>query len=88
MEALVAGVPCIGTRIPGIVELLVDGVTGLTVPPGDPTRLAAAIACIRSDRVAAARMVANGRAAVYARWSADAMARAYEALYAELVDAR
>ena len=88
MEALVAGVPCIGTRIPGIGELLVDGVTGLTVPPGDPARLAAAIACIRSDRVAAARMAADGRAAVYARRSADAMARAYESLYAELVDAR
>jgi glycosyltransferase involved in cell wall biosynthesis len=88
LEGLAAGVPCIGTRIPGITELLDDGVSGLTVPPGDPRRLADAIRRIMADKAGAERLVAGGRARVHANHSASAMARAYELLYAELSGAR
>ncbi len=39
-EAMAAGVPVIATAVDGVVELVEDGRTGLTVPTGDPELLA------------------------------------------------
>jgi glycosyltransferase involved in cell wall biosynthesis len=84
LEALAAGVPCVGSRIPGIVELLEDGVTGTTFRPGDAEGLARAIRLCLADRAIAMRQAQAGRARVCERYSATAMARAYEELYAQL----
>jgi glycosyltransferase involved in cell wall biosynthesis len=84
MEALAAGVPCAGSRIPGIDAVLRDGVTGDTFPPGDARALAAIIRCHARDREEALRRAAAGRALVRERFSASAMARAYEQLYDRL----
>ncbi|MBT6118266.1 MAG: glycosyltransferase, partial [Rhodospirillaceae bacterium] len=43
MEAMACGIACIGTRS-GIIPELLDGKTGLLVPPADPPALAEAIA--------------------------------------------
>ena len=88
LEALAAGVPCVGSEIPGIQDLLEDGVTGATFPPGDADRLADALRFTMSDPESARRLAATGRARVYERHSPAAMARAYEALYGRLLDAR
>jgi glycosyltransferase involved in cell wall biosynthesis len=48
LQAGAAGLPLIGTRAGGIPEIVVDGVTGLLVEPGDVDGLAAAL-----DRMAA-----------------------------------
>ena len=42
-EAAAAGLPRIGTAINAIPEMVVDGRSGLLVPPGDRERLAAAL---------------------------------------------
>jgi glycosyltransferase involved in cell wall biosynthesis len=84
MEALAAGVPCAGSAIPGIAAVLQDGVTGDTFPPGDAGRLAAILADQRRDPGPARRRAAAGRALVRERFSAGAMARAYEGLYRRL----
>jgi L-malate glycosyltransferase len=42
-EAMSLGKPIIGTNVGGIPEQVVQGVTGLIVPPGDPTALADSI---------------------------------------------
>ena len=39
MEALACGAPTVSTRLSGIPELIVDGVTGFLAEPGDPTSL-------------------------------------------------
>jgi glycosyltransferase involved in cell wall biosynthesis len=84
MEALAAGIPCAGSRIPGIDAVLQDGVTGDTFPPGDAAALAAVIARHMQDRQGGLRLAAAGGALVRATFSATAMARAYERLYTEL----
>jgi glycosyltransferase involved in cell wall biosynthesis len=44
IEAGALGVPTVGTRIDGLRDAIVDGVTGLLVPPKDATALAGALA--------------------------------------------
>lgn len=42
-EAMACSVPCIVTDIPGARDLIVDGVTGLLVPPSSPRQMADSI---------------------------------------------
>ncbi len=49
VEALAAGLPVVATRVGGIPELVVDGESGVLVPPSDPRRLADAIVGIATD---------------------------------------
>jgi glycosyltransferase involved in cell wall biosynthesis len=49
MEAMVAGVPLVGTRASGVVDLVEDGVTGLLADPGDGAALAGASILLLRD---------------------------------------
>jgi glycosyltransferase involved in cell wall biosynthesis len=43
LEAMAAGVPVVATEVSGSIELVKDGVTGLLVPPANPTAIAGAV---------------------------------------------
>ncbi|HPU96678.1 MAG TPA: glycosyltransferase family 4 protein [Candidatus Hydrogenedentes bacterium] len=49
VEAMAAGKPVVASRSGGLADIIVDGETGLLVPPGDPRCLAEAIARLLSD---------------------------------------
>jgi glycosyltransferase involved in cell wall biosynthesis len=49
IEAAAMGKPAVGTLIPGLVDAVVDGVTGLLVAPKDPAALATAIETLLLD---------------------------------------
>lgn len=83
LEAMAAGRPVIATAIPGNTEIVIQGVTGLLVPPKDPAALAAAIRSILADPAAAGWMGAAGRKVVLERFSAKNMVRSVEQVYAE-----
>ena len=51
MEAMLAGVPVVSSRISGIPELIEDGQSGLLAEPVSPDHLARAIARLLSDEI-------------------------------------
>ncbi len=61
IEAMALGVPTIGTDAAGPKEIIVDGESGLLVPPKDPEALARAIASIHDDPQLATRLGRAGR---------------------------
>lgn len=61
LEPMARGVPVIASRIGGIPEVVVDGETGVLVPPGDEPALAGALARLLQDPAERARLGENGR---------------------------
>ena len=53
LEASAAGIPIVATNVGGTTEIVLDGITGLLVPPKDPDALAKATIRILADRVLA-----------------------------------
>ncbi|WP_374375226.1 glycosyltransferase [Tabrizicola sp.] len=64
MEALASRIPVVASRVAGVQELVEDGVTGYTVPPGDVTTLANRIIRLMDDPATARAMGEAGRKAV------------------------
>ncbi|MGZ6273158.1 MAG: glycosyltransferase [Candidatus Limnocylindrales bacterium] len=60
-EASATAIPVVATNVGGIPEIVVDGETGLLVPPKDPVALAAAIRRLAGDRELRHRMGRAGR---------------------------
>jgi glycosyltransferase involved in cell wall biosynthesis len=56
IEAAAMGVPTVGTRIVGLVDSVVDGVTGILVPPRDVDALTGALSRMLSDESLRVRM--------------------------------
>jgi glycosyltransferase involved in cell wall biosynthesis len=61
LEGHAAGKPVIGASATGIVDLLVDGETGLLFPVGDVPALAEAIARLIEDKVLATKLALAGQ---------------------------
>ena len=85
LEAMAAGKPVVATAVGGIPELVVQGVTGVLVPPQDTLALADAIKGLLSDEKRALAMGSAGRQRVQQCFSMDAMISKTEALYQELL---
>ncbi|MGE5189126.1 MAG: glycosyltransferase [Gemmatimonadota bacterium] len=85
-QALLAGVPVVATSADGTREIVSDGVDGFLARPGDVPALAARVADLLSGR---ARVdAAAKRERLLREFDRDAMVRAQERLYAELLAAK
>jgi glycosyltransferase involved in cell wall biosynthesis len=87
-ESLAVGKPVVGTALAGNPELVVDGETGLLVPPRDPEALAAAILKLAENPAWRQELGRAGRRRVEAMFSLRAKVDATEALYRRLVAER
>jgi glycosyltransferase involved in cell wall biosynthesis len=74
LEAASCARPIIASDRPGCRDVVVDGETGLLVPPGDVPALVAAIRRLAADSQARARMGATGRARVVAEFGEETVA--------------
>ncbi|MEJ7812091.1 MAG: glycosyltransferase family 4 protein [Gemmatimonadaceae bacterium] len=70
-EAMAAGCTVIASRVGGIPELIVDGESGVLVPPGDAGALAAALARVAADPALRRSLSANARRRVVTRFALD-----------------
>jgi glycosyltransferase involved in cell wall biosynthesis len=85
LEAMAAGKPVIATRVGGLVESVVDDVTGILVPPRDPAALAAAIAKFARSHTLGSSMGQQGRERVRQEYSLEKMALQNESYYRALL---
>jgi glycosyltransferase involved in cell wall biosynthesis len=84
LEAMACGVPVVATAVGGLVDTVVDGVTGIHVPPRSPEHLAAALRCLLDDRALRRRLgVAGARRARKYGW--PRIARATLGVYGEVL---
>lgn len=82
LEAMALGRPVVTTSAGGSAEVVVDGESGLVVPPGDAAALATAVERVLRDPTLARALGARGERRVRERFSLEAMLAAIDSLYA------
>jgi glycosyltransferase involved in cell wall biosynthesis len=81
LESMAAGLPAIVTDVGGNAEAVVDGETGLVVPPHAPARLAEAIVRLANDPALCAELGAAARQRVAKHFSFKQCVSHYDGLY-------
>jgi glycosyltransferase involved in cell wall biosynthesis len=81
LEAMSAGLPVVASRVGGVPEAVVDGETGLLVPPGEPSTLARALERLVADPALRGRLGAAGRERVEELFHLDRCREAHVELY-------
>lgn len=84
VEAMLVRCPVIATRSGGIVDLVLDGETGLTVSEGAPKEIAAAVEKLVAKPELAQRLARNGYDLVRREYTREVTAAAFTSLYADL----
>jgi glycosyltransferase involved in cell wall biosynthesis len=84
LEAMLAELPVVASDVGSVAEAVLDGQTGLLVPPDDPDTLARALRELLKERGRRRAMGAQGRSLVLERFTAQTMARSFESLYDEI----
>ncbi|OKK00136.1 glycosyltransferase [Amycolatopsis sp. CB00013] len=74
LEAMACGVPVVATAVGGLTDTVVDGVTGMLVPPRNPGELAAALRRLLGDASLCESFGLAGADRVRARYSWDRVA--------------
>jgi glycosyltransferase involved in cell wall biosynthesis len=88
IEAAACGLPCVGTRTGGIVDVIEDGHTGVLVPSADVDALAAAIDELLASPDRRLALGAAGRLRVRERFDVEVSVDRYRALFHELAARR
>lgn len=88
LEAMASHVPVLASAAGGITDVVVDGESGVLVPPGDVEALAAALKRLAADAPLRARLAAKGAVRVRDEFSWDAIAEKWAAVYRDAVAAK
>lgn len=84
-EAMMRGTAVVASRSGGLTEFVLDGETGVTVPPGDAPALAEALAGVLADRGHAERLGASARRFALAELGEERFTDRVLALYERIV---
>jgi len=85
LEAMAEARPVVASRVGSIPEVVLEGETGLLVPPGDEAALASALLSLLEDQARSGAMGRAGRERQERLFSREAMVRATEDLYDDLL---
>jgi len=86
LEAMSCKMPIVATNIPGINEIIVNGETGLLVPPRNPEKLANAIITLLNDNKLRKRMGNAGREKVEREFSWKEIAKKVIEIYTNILN--
>jgi glycosyltransferase involved in cell wall biosynthesis len=84
LEAMAHGRPVVATGVGGLLDLVVDGETGIVVPPRDAAALRAALERLLGDRDLRRRLGAAGRERAREHFSWEAVTDATLTAYADV----
>lgn len=84
IEGMAAGCAVVGSAVPGVREVLKDGVDGLLVPGADPQALADALERLLRDDTLATRLGHAARERALREYGRERMNAGYEAMFLEL----
>lgn len=87
LEAAASGKAVLGTDVPGLNEAVVDGETGLLVPPNDIRALTRGMRRLIDDDGLRRRLGERGRARVRAEFTWDGIAKRVESAYLRVLGA-
>lgn len=86
VEAMLSGLPCVTTEVgSGTSWVVVDGQTGLVVPPGSARALAGALLRLQTDPDLRAHLGQAGRQRALEHFTTDAMLAGLRAVYHEVL---
>jgi D-inositol-3-phosphate glycosyltransferase len=88
LEAMACGVPVVASAVGGQIDSVVDGVTGVHVPPRDPRALGAALAELLDHPERRATLGASGVQRARARFTHERIAAATRDVYADVIAER
>jgi len=88
IQAMVAGVPMVATRVGGYVGLVDDRVTGWLVDSGNPDALADDIQSVATDAELRSKLATNARRYAINTFDISVMLGAYRTLYEQLLNER
>jgi glycosyltransferase involved in cell wall biosynthesis len=86
LEAMACGVPVIATAVGGMLDTVLDGVTGVHVAPRDPAAIARAAQMLIDDGDLRRRMGAGGAQRARALYSWDRIAAETLEAYRQVTD--
>ena len=81
LEAMACGLPVLATRVGATAELILEQQTGLVVPSGDTSALAAGLVHLAENRLAARAKGQRGRRRIEEHFSLAAMTSDYQMVY-------
>lgn len=85
VEAMASALPVVASQVDGLAELVIPGETGLVVPPGDSSRLAAAVTqLLQAGAQERERLGEAGRNRVAEFFEVGQMTASYESFYQTL----
>lgn len=84
LEAMACGLAVVASDVGDVRKLVNHGVTGLVVPPREPTALADALALLMTDAEASSRMGAAGRTSAVSSYDSEATWIRFEAVLRRL----
>lgn len=85
LEAGLAGLPIVASRMPGCSDVVNDGWNGYLVPPGDPVQLAARILDLLSDPERAKAMGQRSVGLIREQFALDTVVQSYVDTYHSII---
>jgi D-inositol-3-phosphate glycosyltransferase len=81
LEAMACGVPVVASSVGGLIDTVVDGVTGIHVPPREPARIAGALRRLLADDALRRRLGEAGARRACERYSWERVAHSTLRVY-------